>query len=242
MSPPMSLTARQRVCAVALAELFRGDGEIMASPMGPLPALGAKLAKATFEPALVLTDGVASVVDPDGATESWMPYRAVFDVLWSGRRHVLMGASQVDRFGNQNIACLGDPARPKVQLLGFRGAPGNTINHTTSYWIPKHSKRALVERVDVVSGVGYDRAAALGAAGRFHEIRAVVTDLCVFDFKTPDGSARLKSLHPGVSLEAVQESTGFQFSLAGAGPDAIPVSRSPTPAEDAVLDRLTGGA
>ena len=239
MSQPMHLTDRQRVCVVALAELFRGDGEIMASPMGPLPALGARLAKATFEPALVLTDGVASVVDPDGAAEHWMPYRSVFDVLWGGKRHVLMGASQVDGFGNQNIACLGDPAKPKVQLLGFRGAPGNTINHTTSYWIPKHSRRVLVERVDVVSGVGYDRAARLGAAGRFHEIRAVVTNLCVFDFKTPDGSARLKSLHPGVSLDEVQEATGFQYALAG-GPDAVPESRGPTEAEDAILDRLTG--
>ena len=237
MSPSMALSERQRVCVVALAELFRGDGEIMASPMGPLPALGARLAKATFEPALVLTDGVASAVDPDGNVEHWMPYRSVFDVLWSGKRHVLMGASQVDRFGNQNIACLGDPAKPKVQLLGFRGAPGNTINHTTSYWIPKHSRRVLVEAVDVVSGVGYDRVRDLGAAARFHEIRAVVTNLCVFDFQTPDGSARLKSLHPGVSLDDVQESTGFAFAVPDGG---APVSRAPTAEEDAVLDRLTG--
>ena len=57
-------------------------------------------------------------------------------------------------------------AKPKAQLLGFRGAPGNTINHTTSYWIPNHSPKVFVEQVDVVSGVGYDRAAELGPAER----------------------------------------------------------------------------
>ena len=31
-----------------------------------------------------------------------MPYRRVFDVLWSGRRHVMMMATQMDRYGNQN--------------------------------------------------------------------------------------------------------------------------------------------
>lgn len=232
----MSLTERDRVCAVQLAELFRGDGEIMASPMGPLPSLGARLAKASFEPGLMLTDGVASAVDPDGAQESWVPYSTVFDVLWSGRRHVLMGASQIDRYGNQNIACLGDPAQPKVQLLGFRGAPGNTLNHTTSYWVPRHSRRVLVERVDVVSGVGYDRVAELGVEARFHEIRAVVTNLCVFDFDTPDKRARLKSLHPGVSLAEVREQTGFDFVV----PEDVPVSRRPTPEEDRILDRLSG--
>ena len=55
----------------------------------------------------------------------------MFDWVWWGRRHVMMGATQVDRYGNQNIAAIGDYAKPKVQLLGYRGAPGNTINDTT---------------------------------------------------------------------------------------------------------------
>jgi acyl CoA:acetate/3-ketoacid CoA transferase beta subunit len=191
---------RADVCAVAIAELFRGDGEIMASPMGVLPTIGVRLAKATFEPELVITDGISSIVanvlpfgvDEGKVVEGYMPYRTVFDTLWWGKRHVMMGASQIDRFGNQNIAAIGDPRKPKAQLLGMRGAPGNTINHPTSYWIPNHTKRAFVAKVDVVSGVGYDRAAALGPrASRFHEIRRVVSNLGVFDFQTPDHAMRL---------------------------------------------------
>jgi acyl CoA:acetate/3-ketoacid CoA transferase beta subunit len=136
-----------------------------------------------------------------------------------------MGATQVDRFGNQNISCIGDWRRPRVQLLGMRGAPGNTINHTTSYWIPKHTPRVLVERVDVASGIGYDRAAELGeVAARFHEIRRVVTDLGVFDFATPKHSMRLASLHPGASVHDVRERTGFDVAIG----DDVPATRLPT--------------
>jgi len=234
----MSGHTRAEACAVAIAEIFRGDGEILASPIGNLPNLGARLAKLTFEPELLLTDGVASLLAevpplggeraPELIIEGWMPYRSIFDLLWSGRRHVVMGATQVDRFGNQNIACIGSFEKPKAQLLGMRGAPGNTLNHPTSYWVPNHGKRVFVEEVDVVSGVGYDRAAELGkTTSRFHEIRRVVSNLGVFDFDTPDHSMRLASVHPGVSVEDVVENTGFELVI----PDPVPETRAPT-AED----------
>ncbi len=240
----MSQATRADVCVVAVAECFRGDGEIMVSPMGNTPNLGARLAKATFEPDLLLTDGFNKIVRPvlplgqaprDDEVEGWMPFGQVFDTLWWGKRHVMMGATQVDRFGNQNIACIGDWNKPKAQLLGVRGAPGNTINHTTSYWVPAQTKRVLVERVDVVCGVGYDRAARLPEASRrFHEIRAVVTNLGVFDFNTPDHRMRLASLHPGVSLEEVRDNTGFDLAVA----DPLPTSRQPTDSELAILRKL----
>jgi acyl CoA:acetate/3-ketoacid CoA transferase beta subunit len=212
------------VCIVACAEVWRGDGEILASPIGVIPALAARLARATFAPELLLTDGVASLVTPDGAVEGWLPYRAVFDVVWSGRRHVLMGASQIDRFGNQNIASIGDYARPKAQLLGPRGAPGNTINHPTSYFVPQHTNKVFVDKVDYVCGIGYDRAAQLGYSGRFHEIRRVISNLAVFDFDTPDHTMRLSSLHPGVNVEDVVSRTGFALAI----PSDVPTTRAPT--------------
>lgn len=234
----MSDYTRSEVCAVAIAEVFRGDGEILVSPIGNLPSLGARLAKLTFEPDLLITDGVAALlanVPPVGGgqgaepiVEGWLPYRRIFDLLWSGRRHVVMGATQIDRFGNQNIACIGPFEKPKAQLLGMRGAPGNTLNHATSYWVPNHGVRVFVEKVDVVSGVGYDRAAALGEiASRFHEIRRVVSNLGIFDFDTPDHSMRLASLHPGVRAEEVVENTGFDLVI----PDAVPETRAPSEEE-----------
>jgi acyl CoA:acetate/3-ketoacid CoA transferase beta subunit len=201
----MSAT-RAEVCVAACADLFTGDGEIVASPMGLVPSLGARLARLTQEPDLLLSDGEAFLKTPDGETEGWLPYRKVFDVVASGKRHVIMGANQIDKYGNQNISAIGEHAQPTRQLLGVRGAPGNTANHKTSYWVPRHSKRVFVEAVDVVSGVGYDH-----AQGPFHEVHRVVTNLAVFDFHTPDRRMRLVSLHPDVDLRQVHDQTGFEL-------------------------------
>jgi acyl CoA:acetate/3-ketoacid CoA transferase beta subunit len=139
-----------------------------------------------------------------------------------------MMASQIDRTGNQNISAIGEWSRPKAQLVGVRGAPGNTVNHTTSYWVPNHSTRSFVEQVDVVSGVGYRRAAEAGpSATRFHEIRRVVSNLGVFDFDTPDHSMRIRSVHPGVSVREIEEATGFDLVV----PAEVPPTRMPTPEE-----------
>jgi len=242
----MSEPTRDEICVVAVAECFRGDGERLCNPIGTIPMIGGRLARESFEPDLVMTDGFAtfttSCLPPgtnpyrsddgrlqvDAVVEYWNPYPQMFTILWNGKRHVMMGATQVDRFGNQNIACIGDWHRPRAQLLGFRGAPGNTINHTTSYFVPNHTPKVFVERVDVVTGVGYDRAAALGPeVARFHEIRFVVSNLGVFDFDTPDHRMRLRSVHPGVSVADVEAATGFELVV----PDDVPETRLPTDEE-----------
>jgi acyl CoA:acetate/3-ketoacid CoA transferase beta subunit len=226
----MTTTAvtRTEYCVVACAEAWRGDGEILASPMGPVPSAGARLARLTFAPDLLLTDGEALLIDAYGEVEGWLPYRQHLAMVAGGRRHVMMGASQLDRHGNQNISCVGDWARPTRQLLGVRGAPVNTLNNPTSYWVPRHSRRVFVERVDMVCGVGYDRAAEAGpSASRFHDIRRVVSDLGVFDFDTPDRGMRVRSLHPGVTLAEVRAATAFELAAA----DEVPYTRDPTPEE-----------
>jgi acyl CoA:acetate/3-ketoacid CoA transferase beta subunit len=221
----VSEATRAEVCVVACAEAWRGDGAILASPMGLIPSLGARLARLTFAPDLLLTDGEAYLVDADGGVEGWLPYAKVFTMLAAGRRHAMMGAAQIDRFGNQNISAIGDWKRPRAQLLGVRGAPGNTVNHPVSYWIPRHSPRVFTSHVDMVCGVGYDRGA--------RELRVVVTNLAVLDFGTPERAMRLRSVHPGVEVAEVAAATGFPLAV----PDEVLVTPHPTAAE---LDQIRG--
>ncbi|GLF98528.1 CoA-transferase subunit beta [Streptomyces yaizuensis] len=225
---PAGQVSRAEYCVVACAEVWRGAGEVLASPIGAIPAMGARLARATFAPELLLTDGEARLLDAGGGTEGWLPYRRHLTLVTGGRRHVMMGASQLDRHGNQNISCVGDWERPTRQLLGVRGAPVNTLNHPVSYWIPRHSARVFVPRVDLVCGVGYDSARAAGpSATRFHRIHRVVSDLGVFDFDTPGHAMRTLSLHPGVTAAQVREATGFPLDV----PDDVPCTREPTAGE-----------
>ena len=122
----------------------------------------------------------------------------MFDVVWSGRRHVMMGASQLDPYGNQNFAFIGDPAQPE-------GAAARHARRARQHDAERHQlldpritrRRCSCEQVDVVSGIGYDRAAELGDWVReHHELRHVVTNLGVLDFGGPDHRMRLHQRAP----------------------------------------------
>ena len=136
---------------VACAEAWRGDGEILASPIGLIPTLGARLARLTFDPACC---------SPTARRCSWHRNWAIggapgdrglaalpvasSTIVDAGLRHVMMRPSQIDAYGNAEHLGIGDFARPRAQLLGVRGAPGNTVNHPVSYWVPRHSPRIFV--------------------------------------------------------------------------------------------------
>ena len=211
----MSVT-RAEVCAVACAELFRDAGEIMASPMTTIVQIGARLARLTFSPDIVITDGEARIladtpaIGAPFAVEGWMPFNRVFETLSWGRRHVVMGANQIDRYGNQNLSAFGPIQQPTRQMFGVRGAPGNSINHATSYFVGNHSKRVFSESVDIVSGIGWDKIDPTNPAYRFANIYRVISNLGVFDFNGPDHQMRAVSLHPGVEAEQVAENTSFE--------------------------------
>ncbi|MEU4014716.1 CoA-transferase [Microbacterium sp. NPDC028030] len=217
------------VCIAACADTYRDSGEILAHAVGIIPALGARLAKLTTAPEIVLSDGEAFFLsdppmpgDPAAAApaiEGWAPFRRVFDIVATGRRQSMMGASQIDRFGNQNISLIGDWARPTRQLIGVRGAPGNTANHRVDYWVARHSTRVFVEAVDMVSGVGNDRAREAGLP--HHHLGVIVTNLAVLGYGA-DGIVTVLSVHPGVDPQTVTDSTGFALDATDA-----PLTRTP---------------
>ncbi len=208
--------SRAEVCVIACAELFRDAGEIMVSPMTTIVSIGARLARLTFSPDILLTDGEARLladtpaIGAPGAIEGWMPFGRVFETLAWGRRHVVMGANQIDRYGNQNLSAFGPLQHPNRQMFGVRGAPGNTINHATSYWVGNHSKRVFCDAVDIVSGIGWDKVDPGNPAFRFTNVFRVVSNLGVFDFGGPGHTMRAVSLHPGVDPDEVATNTSFE--------------------------------
>ncbi|MCB0931908.1 MAG: CoA-transferase [Mycobacterium sp.] len=226
----MIQVSRAEVCVVACAELFRGAGEIMVSPMTTMVSIGARLARLTFAPDILLTDGEAQLLadtPPIGEVarfEGWMPFGRVFETLAWGRRHVVMGANQIDRYGNQNLSAFGPLQHPTRQMFGVRGAPGNSINHRTSYWVGNHSRRVFCDSVDVVCGIGWDKVDPDNPAYRFVDVHRVVSNLGVFDFGGPDHTMRAVSLHPGIDADTVRANTSFSVH----GLDAAPRTRLPT--------------
>lgn len=143
-----------------------------------------------------------------------------------------LGGAQIDQFGNLNSSFIGDPDEPKVRLPGTGGA--NDIASMTRVIVAmRHEKRRFVERVDFITSPGFlsggrSRKQAGLISGGAH---LVVTDLGVMDFDRKDGRMRLKSLHPGVAVERIRESTGFELKI----PDRLRRTKPPTAKE---LSRL----
>jgi glutaconate CoA-transferase, subunit B len=231
---------------VAASEAWRGNGEVLASGIGIVPRLGAGLAKLTHSPELMMTDAEAFLVEepvplgPRGAYvpkfSGYMSFARVFDCVWGGRRHVMIGPIQIDRFGQTNLSGIGDPFKPKVQMLGMRGLPGNSISHMNSMFVPNHGPRVFVAgEVDVVGGVGYNPARwPKGVSDRHVDLRLIVTDLCVLDFGGSNHAVRVRSLHPGVTLEQVQAATGFPLEAAA----AVPTTPGPSAEQLAIIRSL----
>ncbi len=249
MSTPAKDYTLAELMIVAAAEAFRHDGESLATGIGVIPRLGASLAMKTFNPDLMMTDSEAMLLSEpnpisgrkspiDGQkSETWMGFTRIFDNVWSRRRHAMIGPTQIDRYGQCNISALGGTyQQPKIQMLGVRGLPGNSISHANSLFVPSHNKRVFVEgECDLVNSIGYNPARLTkGRKLSDVDIRIILTDLCVLDFGGPDFQIRIKSLHPGISVEQVVENTSFELCI----PGNIPTTPAPTEEQLAIIQYL----
>ena len=152
--------------------------------------------------------------------------------LWSHRRgDISFGFSsgvQLDKEGNLNSVCVGDPAAPKVQLPGPILVTEHFAWFNREYvMMPHHEKRVFVDKVDYVAGVGYpggiEGRKKLGLAGEGPKY--IYTPKCVFSFNE-EGKMYVRSIHPGVTKEELIESTGFDLG------DISNVPTTPEPTDE----------
>jgi len=157
-------------------------------------------------------------------------YNDFWNFVLNGRwiKKFCVGAAQLDQYGNANNSVIGpDYHAPRVRLPGTAGlADMGSIGKKLYYWNPNHSVRSMVEKVDFRSAAGYldggDARERLGLEGG---PQLVVSNLAVMDFHPVSKKMRLKSIHPGTSLEEVQANTGFDLLLPE---EPVPNTRAPT--------------
>lgn len=151
----------------------------------------------------------------------------LFEFIMEGRFAIFVNPVQIDQFGNANISVIGDWAKPAVQLVGARGLPDDSVNvDNMFYYNLKHSVRTFTPKVDFICGVGYTKERLKGEI-TYGAPKAIVSNLGVFDFEQETGHMRIRSLHPGVTLQTVRENTGFELVI----PEVIPETPLPTEEE-----------
>lgn len=246
-SPPAGEYAVDELMVTVLADQFH-DGDQACNGMASfLPVAAFMLARLTHAPELVWLASAAGLEPrperiPASTLEAplWRDsimyldqYSDFWDIVLNGRwlEKFCVGAAQLDQYGNANNSVIGsDYHAPKVRLPGTAGLGDmGSIGKKLYYWNPNHSPRTLVEKVDFISAAGFldggDARERLGLAGG-PEI--VVSNLAVMDFHPDSKRMRLKSVHPGITVEAVQAATGFELLLPEG---SVPETRSPTEAQ-----------
>ena len=246
-SPPADdYTVDELMISVRASTL--SDGDQACNGMASfLPVAAFMLAQRTHAPNLVWLAGAAGLSPrpakvPASTLEAplWrdsVMYVEQYGDFWTyalnGRwlEKFCVGAAQLDRYGNANNSVIGDFHAPKVRLPGTAGLGDmGSIGKRLYFWNPNHSPRSLVPKVDFVSCAGYlgggDERARLGLEGG---PELVITNLAVLDFEPESKHMRIRSVHPGVTVEQVQEATGFELLL----PDGE-VPETPRPTQEQV--------
>jgi glutaconate CoA-transferase subunit B len=196
-----------------------------------LPNIVCNLAQRTVAPELQLVyeSGVfgarperlpLSIGDPTLATGS-TAITSMFELfafyLQAGLIDVaFLGGAQIDRFGNLNTTVIGDYARPKVRLPGSGGACEIAIHARQILVIMRQAPRSFVDRLDFRTSPGHsgdpehDRARGWSGSGP----TSVVTDLGTYGFDEASGEMTLLTLHPGVTVDDVRGSMGWEPKIA----------------------------
>jgi glutaconate CoA-transferase subunit B len=201
------------------------DGEVLAQGINtPLVMAGFILAQCTHAPNVWFASAIGQSI-----SREWAPLAVSrIEDLWLGKALLNVGfasaavellpafnpkeffrPAQVDACGNSNNIAFGSDYRhPRMRLPGTGGIPDVTIYSDHVYlYVPRHSRVTFVEKVDFVSGLGHVPHRKRGSGPHY-----LISDLGQFDWA--DGRMRLISCHPDVTIERIQQKTGFELLIA----------------------------
>lgn len=249
MSGELKYTRMEQMI-IAAAKMLE-NGKIVFVGTG-MPLLAAMVAKALYSPKLVLLFEAGGIDPLPGPTlpisvgDSMTTWKAsaalsmdyVMTLAQAGFiEYGMLGAAQIDMYGNINTTVIGPWEKPKVRFPGSGGANDIGSLCWRTIVIMRQDKTKFVEKLDFLTTPGYFNGP--GARERNGLPRntgpwRVVTQLGVYGFDEKDKKMTLMAVYPGVSLEEVKENSGFPIKI----PEKIEVLPEPTTEELRVLRKL----
>lgn len=137
----------------------------------------------------------------------------------TGRKVVgIMGAAQIDRFGNLNSTAIGDYQKPQIRFSGSGGAcdVASFVRRTIIFM--KHKKQKFVPKVDYLTSPGWidgpdgRKKAGLPDGGP----EKVITNLAVMGFDEVTKEMYLEGCYPGITPQQVLDNMGFDIDISRA--------------------------
>jgi glutaconate CoA-transferase, subunit B len=231
-------TLREMMAIVAAREIEDGDIVFCGTGISMLAAMAAKHISAPHSTIFFETGAIDSqleevplaVADPRvmfgaaviGSLADAFGYMQ--NRLTGSRVVGILGAAQIDPYGNLNSTVIGDYRKPKVRFSGSGGAcdVGSFVHRTIIFM--QHEKRKFVPQLDYLTSPGWlggpdgRKKAGLAEGGP----AAVVTDMAVMRFDDNSRKMYVAGCYPGISAEQVQDRMGFAVDLSRSRPVAAP--------------------
>ena len=244
----MSYSLPELMVTAAAREI--ADSEVVFVGMR-LPLLGFLLAKSTHAPEAVGIYELGIVRDtlapepiltmgdlPNLYRARWLADTAdTMGLLQQGQVDVsFIGGAQIDRFGNLNTSYIGGVEKTVTRLPGSGGACDLASLAQRHIIIMNHERRRFVPQVDYMTspgfgtGAGWRREVGLPRGGP----ATVITTLGILRFDAQSREMMLVSLHPGVSVNDILDSTGWPLKIA----DELAQTPQPTEEELTMLRRF----
>lgn len=231
----MSYYTNKEMQAVAIARQIK-EGQIAIIGTG-LPLVGAAVAKRCYVSSckLIVESGIIDS-NPKEVPTSVCDLRLMVEskVLWEQYRYVgfqynawkkqkadmisFIGGAQIDPYGNLNSTSIGDYHHPKSRFTGSGGANG-IATFVNTVIMMQHQKRRFIEKIDYMTSPGWidgpDGRAKKGLPADKGP-QAVITELGIMRFDDKTKRMYVAEIFPGVSVDQIQENTGFEIDCSRA--------------------------
>ncbi len=226
---PAGYTLKEMMAIAAAREIKDGEIVFCGTGISMLAAMAAKNISAPrstifFETGAIdsfLEEVPLAVADPrvmygtalnGGLAEAF----ATMQNQFTGKKVIgILGAAQIDPYGNLNSTVIGDYRKPQTRFSGSGGAcdVASFVNRTIIFM--QHEKRKFVEKLDYltspgwIDGPGGRERLGLPAGGP----ETVITNLGIMRFDKQTKRMYLAACYPGISPEEIREQTGFELDL-----------------------------
>ncbi|RTZ91739.1 MAG: ketoacid-CoA transferase [Deltaproteobacteria bacterium] len=137
----------------------------------------------------------------------------------------ILGAAQIDPYGNLNSTCIGSYLRPETRFPGSGGASDAAVYAARTMIFMKLEKRKFVEKLDYLTSPGWKPGGKNGAQAH-GKPDVVITDKGTFMFDEGTHRMYLSTCFPGVAPEFIRENVGFEIDIGRAVEEVEPSEES----------------
>ncbi len=228
----MEYTSREMMTIVAAREIKDGDIVFCGTGISMLAAMAAKKINAHNSVIFFETGSIDAKLEeiPLAVADSRVMYwsssnSGLLDAFATMQNRItgehvigILGAAQIDKFGNVNSTVIGDYYSPKTRFSGSGGACDVASFVPRSIIFMQQEKRKFVNNVDYLTSPGHltgsdgRKKAGLPPGGP----QLVITNMAVMRFDDATKEMYLAGYYPGITKEEILENMEFDVDVSRA--------------------------